>query len=124
VVCFLQSCTKITLPIQIILDSCKVQIKEDVVAQKYMRNGTIQVIEVEEDVTKIDYEAFRECTSHQTIKLPETLQKIDYQVFHKCTLLQEITIPPKVKQRFLGDFSRAAHLTQKCSTISTYYKDM
>lgn len=53
----------------------------------------IVVLEVNEGVTEIGLEAFKDCKNLVTVNLPESLEVIGDGAFQGCTAIEEITVP-------------------------------
>ena len=61
-------------------------------------NKELQSADIPEGVTRIGYEAFRECYSLEAVTLPESLVLIEDLGFCDCDSLQEIEIPSGVER--------------------------
>ena len=67
---------------------------------RYAGNDKIYVIPTEIDgkmVTKIHYEAFRDCTELTDITIPDSITSIDEWAFFGCTSLKNVDIPESVQ---------------------------
>lgn len=78
-------------------DSETAVITEEISKERYKGNEEIRFVQVMEDVTHIDSEAFEACTSLETIQLPNSFKYIGKSVFKGCSSLQEIVLPEKLK---------------------------
>ena len=51
-----------------------------------------------EGVTKIDWCAFRDCSSLSSVVIPPSVTKIDWCAFYGCSSLSSVSIPPSVAE--------------------------
>lgn len=72
--------------------------KEEIYKKQFVGYYELQEVYVLNGVTKINEEAFYNCTSLKTIVLPEGITEIGAKAFEKCTSLVSITLPNSVKK--------------------------
>ena len=67
---------------------------------------------IPENVTFIEYGAFKECSSLSSIVIPENITELDNEVFYGCSGLKELVIPANVENIGFGAFSECSSLTR------------
>lgn len=78
----------------------------------YHLRETITTVVVEEGVTVIGDNAFKNCIHLAQVQLPSTLKSIQKNAFFNCQSLSEIRLPPNV--RYIGD-----HAFRYCISLKT-----
>ena len=56
--------------------------------------NTVKSVTIPENVTTIEREAFKDCTSLSEVNLPDSLVRIESEAFRNCTNLKHIYLPP------------------------------
>ena len=68
-------------------------------------------VKIEDGVTSIGCEAFRECIRLASIDIPNSITNIEASAFYICTDLTSVTIPDGIKEIKEGTFADCAKLT-------------
>lgn len=71
---------------------------ETINKESFFGSKTIRSIVVSSSVTKIGYNAFRECSNLYSATLNEGLETMEHGVFYQCSSLIDITIPSSVSK--------------------------
>ena len=71
----------------------------------YDYNADIKKVIIEDGITNINNNAFRDCKTLDEIVFPSTLAAIDYSAFYGCSSLKNVTIPDSVTTIEPGAFT-------------------
>ncbi len=56
----------------------------------------VETVEINDNISRIEYSCFKNCSALKSVKLPSKLTTIDFNVFENCTALESIEIPEGV----------------------------
>ncbi len=80
-------------------------------AEAFAGNTSLTSISIGENVTAIEYGAFKDCTYLSNVKLPDSLTTIGNAAFSNNTSLKKITLPKNLKDLGSGVFAGCENLT-------------
>ena len=78
----------------------------------YLIRSYIEVVVIQEGITSIGVDAFRECSSLRSIDFPDGIITINVSAFYGCSSLSSIVLPDSVITIDAGAFN-------KCSSLSS-----
>lgn len=78
----------------------------------YLIRSYIEVVVIQEGITSIGVDAFRECSSLRSIDFPDGITTINVSAFYGCSSLSSIVLPDSVITIDAGAFN-------KCSSLSS-----
>ena len=81
----------------------------------YIYSSSIRIVNIEQGITSIGTESFRDCTYLTNITIPNSLTSIGYDAFSMCSSLTNITIPNSVTS--IGAFAFRNCISLKSITI-------
>ena len=79
----------------------------------FNNNSIVKTVIVENSITSIGGEAFRDCTSLTSVTIPNSVTSIGWGAFDGCTSLTNITIPNSVTSIDHSVFSNTAYYNDK-----------
>lgn len=98
--------TTVTVPDKI----ANLPVKE-IGSNAFFGKSVIQKVILPSTITKIEYQAFGNCSGLKTIELKEGLQLIGQQAFVNCVQLTSVTIPSTVKDIGYGAYEKCSGIT-------------
>ncbi len=88
----------------------------------FANNNKLQIVDMSDKVTKIEYDAFCGCEGLKKINISNGIKEIDLRVFLRCSKLDNVVIPKNVSIIRMGAFSGCKSLTKL--TISPGVKEI
>ncbi len=87
--------------------------------------GVVTSIVIEEGITNIHLEAFKDCKKLTSVQMPNTLQIVDFGAFSGCSAIKSISFPKSVQEIYSAMFQNCTSLTKvvipnKATKVYTY----
>lgn len=87
--------------------------------------SVVTSIVIEEGITNIYMEAFKDCKKLTSVKMPNTLQVVDFGAFSGCSSIKTISFPKSVQEIYSSMFQNCTSLTKveipnKATKVYTY----